>query len=116
MSTDTTFASKSIAGHVARGLVGFGLLIASIALIPTIGYPSLLLAPLGVLALRGCPTCWAIGLAQTISQGRLRRSCVDGHCQLTRGESHVTALNPRVFGPDRGGGEGQHVGADDGGG
>ncbi|MET9514834.1 hypothetical protein [Streptomyces sp. NPDC002994] len=41
--------------------------------------------PLGVLALRGCPMCWTIGLMQTISRGRLRRSCEDGQCELERG-------------------------------
>jgi hypothetical protein len=63
--------------------VGFGALIGSVALIPVFGAGSLLLAPVGVLALRGCPTCWAIGLMQTISMGRLRRSCMDGQCELT---------------------------------
>ena len=63
--------------------MGFGALIGSVALIPLVGLASLLLAPVGLFALRGCPTCWAIGLAQTISMGRLRRSCVDGRCELT---------------------------------
>ncbi|MGH7869769.1 MAG: hypothetical protein ACREP9_19595 [Candidatus Dormibacteraceae bacterium] len=83
MINDTNFASKSITRHLLRGAGGFGLLIGSFALIPTIGWASLLLAPLGLVALRGCPTCWVIGLAQTLSMGRLTRSCTDGHCQLT---------------------------------
>jgi hypothetical protein len=83
---EPSFASKSVTAHLARGVLGFGLIAGSVALIPVIGLFSLLLAPPGVLALRGCPTCWAIGLAQTISRGRLERSCVDGHCQLTRAD------------------------------
>ncbi|WP_228000718.1 hypothetical protein [Nocardia australiensis] len=55
---------------------------ASIASIPAFGLIALLLLPAGVVALRGCPTCWAIGLAQTISRGRLRRTCTDGQCRL----------------------------------
>jgi hypothetical protein len=83
MTDDREFASRSVARHVVRGAVGFGALIGSVAFIPVAGPASLLLAPIGLFALRGCPTCWAIGLAQTISRGRLQRSCVDGRCELT---------------------------------
>lgn len=77
-----SFASSSVSRHLVRGAVGFGALIASVALIPMVGLVSLLLVAVGVLAFRGCPTCWLIGLAQTISMGRLRRSCTDGVCEL----------------------------------
>ncbi|MGV9303947.1 hypothetical protein ACWDLG_11295 [Nonomuraea sp. NPDC003727] len=80
---DRSFASASVPRHLLRGVVGFGALIGSLALVPTFGLAALLLAPVGLLALRGCPTCWAIGLAQTISRGRLRRSCENGTCELT---------------------------------
>ncbi|MCF2526199.1 hypothetical protein [Yinghuangia soli] len=79
-----SFASSSVPRHLARGAIGFGALIASLALLPWAGWPSLLLAPVGVVALRGCPMCWAVGLAETISAGRLRRACKDGVCTLTR--------------------------------
>ncbi|MGW7056126.1 hypothetical protein [Streptomyces sp. NPDC054887] len=77
------FASSSLPWHLARGVVGFGGLIGSFVLLPVTGPLSLLLLPVGVLALRGCPMCWAIGLAQTVSRGRLKRSCADGQCTLT---------------------------------
>ncbi|NUS72822.1 MAG: hypothetical protein HOQ05_05380 [Corynebacteriales bacterium] len=77
------FASASVPRHLLRGLVGFGALIGSIALIPVMGWVSLVLAPAGLFALRGCPMCWTIGLLQTISRGRLQRSCQDGQCTLT---------------------------------
>ncbi|MFD4657372.1 hypothetical protein ACFWP2_17310 [Kitasatospora sp. NPDC058444] len=77
------FASKSLPEHIARGVVGFGSLIGSVALIPLVGPVSLVLLPVGLFALRGCPMCWAIGLAQTVSRGRLQRSCEDGQCRLT---------------------------------
>ncbi|MFE3448133.1 hypothetical protein ACFXJ8_04280 [Nonomuraea sp. NPDC059194] len=83
MTDGGSFASTSLPRHLARGVVGFGALIGSVALIPVAGVVSLLLAPVGLLALRGCPTCWTIGLIQTISMGRLKRSCVDGRCELT---------------------------------
>ncbi|GCE02643.1 hypothetical protein [Embleya hyalina] len=80
----TGFASATVPRHLARGAVGFGALVASLALLPLAGPVSLLLAPVGLLALRGCPMCWAIGLMETISAGRLRRSCANGRCELTR--------------------------------
>ncbi|MBV9140139.1 MAG: hypothetical protein JO115_04355 [Pseudonocardiales bacterium] len=90
MTNNPSFASTSLPRHLVRGVVGFGALIAAVALIPVLGLGSLLLAPVGLLALRGCPTCWAIGLLETISMSRLRRSCVDGRCQLTvAGHAHV---------------------------
>ncbi|MDX6761105.1 hypothetical protein SIN09_17135 [Streptomyces sp. F8] len=76
------FASASVPRHLARGAVGFGALIAAFALIPVFGPATLLLAPVGVVALRGCPMCWAIGLAETVSRGRLRRECKNGSCEL----------------------------------
>ncbi len=86
MSTRPSFASKSLPVHLARGATGFGLIAASIALAPVVGWASVLFLPAGVLALRGCPTCWAIGLAQTLSRGRLERTCADGQCRIsTRG-------------------------------
>lgn len=77
-----SFASSSVPVHLLRGVVGLTLLIAAFALIPTIGPIALVLAPLGVFSLRGCPTCWAIGLTATIARGRLERACTDGACRL----------------------------------
>ncbi|MER6257563.1 hypothetical protein ABT224_40195 [Streptomyces sp. NPDC001584] len=76
------FASSSLPRHLLRGAVGLGALIGAFALLPRYGPATLALAPLGLLALRGCPMCWAIGLAQTLSRGRLRRECTDGRCEL----------------------------------
>jgi hypothetical protein len=81
MIDEYTFASRSVTVHLVRGVIGLSLLIVAFALIPVIGAVSLLIAPLGVVALRGCPTCWALGLAQTISRGRLERACEDGVCR-----------------------------------
>lgn len=81
------FASRSVARHLARGAIGFGLIIGSIALVPSLGPVALVIAPLGLIAFRGCPTCWIIGLTQTISRGRLQRVCVDGSCTLTRADA-----------------------------
>ncbi|ADI03503.1 hypothetical protein SBI_00382 [Streptomyces bingchenggensis BCW-1] len=80
---DPGFASASLPRHLVRGAVGFGALVGSFALIPAVGPVSLVLLPAGLFALRGCPMCWAVGLIQTISRGRLERSCEDGQCTLT---------------------------------
>ena len=51
------FASTSVLRHLARGAAGFGAMVGAFALIPVVGPVSLLLAPAGLVALRGCPTC-----------------------------------------------------------
>lgn len=80
-------ASKSVALHLARGALGFGLIGVAIALTTSVGPLALLLAPLGLVALRGCPTCWIVGLIQTMSAGQLERGCTEAGCTLRRGES-----------------------------
>ncbi|MET7701646.1 hypothetical protein [Streptomyces sp. NPDC005485] len=79
---ETNFASKSVPRHLTRGAIGLGLIIGSIGLVPVAGPATLLAAPLALIAFRGCPTCWMVGLAQTISRGRTERQCVDGICTL----------------------------------
>ena len=79
----SALASTSLPVHLARGALGFGLLGAAIVLAPGHGPVALLLAPPGLLALRGCPTCWLVGLVETISAGRLRRTCTENGCALT---------------------------------
>ncbi len=88
---DHSFASATVARHLTRGVIGFSALVGALALLPVVGPVSLLLLPASLLALRGCPTCWAVGLMQTISQGKLQRSCVDGRCALT-----VTSSTPAI--------------------
>ncbi|MFI1258925.1 hypothetical protein ACH4U6_34825 [Streptomyces netropsis] len=90
---EMNFASKSVPRHLARGAIGFGLIIGSIALVPVAGPATLLAAPLALIAFRGCPTCWMVGLAQTISLGRLERQCVDGVCTLTKAHPAAKATN-----------------------
>ncbi|MFD9407894.1 hypothetical protein ACFWBN_12900 [Streptomyces sp. NPDC059989] len=81
------FASSSVPRHLARGAIGFGLIIGSIALVPVAGPATLLAAPLALIAFRGCPTCWMVGLAQTVSRGRLERRCADGVCTLAKADA-----------------------------
>jgi uncharacterized membrane protein len=59
------FASRSVPRHVVRGVLGLPLLVAAFALVGWWGPSALLLAVPAVVLLRGCPTCWLLGLAQT---------------------------------------------------
>ncbi len=75
-------ASASVARHLVRGGIGFGLIGSGFTLIQIAGPAALLLTPIGMIALRGCPTCWVAGLIQTVSAGRLQRACLDSSCGL----------------------------------
>jgi hypothetical protein len=101
-ASEMSFASKSVPRHLARGAIGFALIIGSIAMVPVAGPATLLAAPLALIAFRGCPTCWMVGLAQTISRGRLERQCVDGACTLTKGSHRGDRLSPGSARPARG--------------
>jgi hypothetical protein len=85
----SALASTSLARHLTRGAVGFGLIGSSPALALNVGPTAFLLLPLGLIALRGCPTCWIVGLVETISAGRLQRDCTGTSCTLR------TTLPPR---------------------
>jgi hypothetical protein len=78
----SALASSSVAAHLTRGAIGFGLIGSALALTPSHGPAALLLAPPGLVALRGCPTCWIAGLIETISAGRLKRTCTENSCTL----------------------------------
>jgi hypothetical protein len=97
MPDRNAFASTSVARHLTRGAIGFGLIGAALTLTPSVGPVVLLLAPLGMVALRGCPTCWIAGLIQTISAGRLERTCTDAICTLR--PSTPSPVRPRAVVP-----------------
>jgi hypothetical protein len=67
------FASRSLAEHVLRGGAGFALIALAFWLAP-LSLWVLLLVPLGLLLLRGCPMCWTVGLIQTLTSRRSANS------------------------------------------
>jgi len=77
-----TLASTSVAAHLTRGAIGFGLIGSAFALAASVNPLALLLVLPGMVALRGCPTCWIAGLIQTVSAGRLQRRCTEKTCTL----------------------------------
>ena len=62
------FATQTLTGHVIRGAEAFALLYLAIEQQQVHPVASLLAASLALVAMRGCPVCWAIGLAETIRQ------------------------------------------------
>ena len=62
------FASNSLLEHGLRGLVGIGMLWYAITIAAAHPWASLALAVLALLAFRGCPICWTIGLVETASR------------------------------------------------
>ena len=73
---DTLFASSTVPRHLVRGALGLPMMVAAFVLAPWWGPLALLLVVPAAVLLRGCPTCWALGLAQTCAvrdAGRARR-------------------------------------------
>ena len=62
------FATQTLTGHVIRGAVALALLYLAIEQQHLHPVASLLAALLALVALRGCPVCWTIGLAEAIRQ------------------------------------------------
>jgi thiol:disulfide interchange protein len=67
------FASRSLAEHLVRGIAGFSLFALAVWLAPMF-WGALLLIPLGLVCLRGCPMCWTIGFVETLGNMRRRRN------------------------------------------
>ena len=68
-----TFGNRSIAIHLARGLGGFAALTCALVTMNTNPWPSLVLIPLSLYLLKGCPLCWTIGLFETLAMRFHRR-------------------------------------------
>ena len=66
------FASRSVAVHLLRGVVGLVLVVVGLALAHVSPLWLLLVLP-AVVLWRGCPTCWTIGLGATRARTCPRR-------------------------------------------
>lgn len=74
------FASKSVTEHLVRGLLGFTALVGAFVVMTHESLWSIPLGLVGVALLRGCPTCWTIGLMETWSGRSPSSLCSDGTC------------------------------------
>ena len=70
-------ASRSVPGHLLRGVLGLILAGVAVALCSVVGPIALTLLPLTAVAWRGCPTCWTIGLFGTLADPRARSEYPD---------------------------------------
>lgn len=78
------FASRTVTEHVVRGVLGLALAVAAVVLAGD--HPWAMIGLVGTVVLwRGCPTCWAMGLAATLAgrrtEGDRAAGCVDGTCR-----------------------------------
>jgi len=78
------FASKTLAEHLLRGLVA--LVCGALVLRLGTSHPwvAFVAAPIALVALRGCPMCWTVGLLETLRGRRTRGpkapGCATGTC------------------------------------
>ncbi|HMJ13426.1 MAG TPA: hypothetical protein VK524_18535 [Polyangiaceae bacterium] len=95
------FATQTLTGHVIRGAVAFALLYLAIEQQHLHPVASLLAGLLALVAMRGCPVCWTIGLAETIRQrygvtrslGMRPTRSFDAHEHERLGMALVSSLN-----------------------
>jgi hypothetical protein len=62
------FASNTLSEHILRGAIGIAALGYALAIAETHPWGSLASGALALLAFRGCPICWTIGLFETARQ------------------------------------------------
>lgn len=64
------FGNRTVALHLLRGVLGFAAL--GVALFGGSVLAAVVLVPAALVLMKGCPTCWTIGLVQTV-QRRLQQ-------------------------------------------
>jgi hypothetical protein len=62
-----TFGNKSILVHLLRGILGLGSLLIALKGYDLVGWRALLLLPVALWMLKGCPLCWSIGLVESVA-------------------------------------------------
>jgi hypothetical protein len=78
------FASKTLSEHLLRGAAGIGALWCAIAIAASHPWGSLALGGLVLLAFRGCPICWSIGLFETAGEASKRRRDLNRRSAMDR--------------------------------
>jgi hypothetical protein len=80
------FASNGVTEHLARGAIGIGAFVACLYSVPAYPWLSAVLVLVALVALRGCPMCWTVGLVQTLAARARGKpaagACVDGTCAV----------------------------------
>jgi hypothetical protein len=81
MLEKSLFASSSLSEHLLRGIIGIALLWVAIEIAAEQPWASLGLGVLMIIAFKGCPVCWTIGLFETLY---LKWTRVKNHFKTTR--------------------------------
>jgi hypothetical protein len=61
------FGNRSITVHLLRGVLGFASLYAAASCVSTRPWLMVILIPLALFLLKGCPMCWTLGLIETLA-------------------------------------------------
>jgi len=72
-SAEGLFASESLVAHLVRGVAALAMLYWAVVNQESAPMLSLVAGAGALVALRGCPVCWTVGLFETIGQ-KLKRS------------------------------------------
>ena len=59
------FASNTLLEHLLRGAIGLTALALAFLFQDVSLFVPIVLVPIGLLALKGCPMCWTLGLGET---------------------------------------------------
>ena len=74
------FASKTLLEHLVRGAIGLGALWLALHFASVSVLIPIVLVPISLFALKGCPMCWLLGLGETLL-AKLRGKPTEGLCQ-----------------------------------
>lgn len=79
-SPTALFATRTLSGHLIRGAVAVALMCVAISQQHPHPAWSMLAGLLALVAMRGCPACWTVGLVEALHQrtGPLKRSLRQG--------------------------------------
>lgn len=81
------FGSRSVAEHLVRGVIGLGALAGAATWSASQPLVWLAAIPVALVAFRGCPMCWTVGLAETVVttlRGRSAEAAGPDACALHR--------------------------------
>jgi len=95
MGGNLYFGNKTIRVHLLKGILGLIALYISINTISRTVWPSIILIPLVLYLLKGCPACWTMGLIETIVMAVHKRN----ERKLKSTSKSVVALSVFILGP-----------------
>jgi hypothetical protein len=83
--------SRSIGVHVAKGFVGFTSVWIALKFSSVLGWWTLIPATVALLAFKGCPMCWTVGLLETVLHRKDLAECKSNDCKIQIGRTQTNA-------------------------